>query len=137
MQFGFLNSEMIKSEIYFNRSTRDRQVLVVDGYEFYLKRKNKTTISWNCSKYQSHKCRAVAITEQDRLVETRQQHNHDIFLRKPESRRRKSKKSKPKPKPPKLKVTSVTSIKTEYEPMEVSQKYLYLIFFINFMFFTT
>ena len=38
-------------------------MLVVSGHEYYLKRKNKTTTNWNCSKYQTHKCHATAITD--------------------------------------------------------------------------
>ena len=61
-------------------------MLVVSGHEYYLKRKNKTTTNWNCSKYQTHKCRATAITEGENFIETRGQHNHDISTGKPDAR---------------------------------------------------
>ena len=53
---------------------------------YYLKRKNKTTTNWNCSKYQTHKCRATAITDGENFIETRGQHNHDISTGKPDAR---------------------------------------------------
>ena len=60
-------------------------MLVVSGHEYDLKRKNKTT-NWNCSKYQTHKCRATAITDGENCIETRGQLNHDIFTGKPDAR---------------------------------------------------
>ena len=41
-------------------------------------KQNKFTENWICSKYQTHKCRATAITENNELIETRGEHNHDI-----------------------------------------------------------
>ena len=61
-------------------------MLVVSGHGYYLKRKNKTTTNWNCSKYQTHKCRATAITDGKNFIETRGQHNHDISTGKPDAR---------------------------------------------------
>ena len=61
-------------------------MLVVSGHEYYLKRKNKTTTNWNCSKYQTHKCRATAITDGENFIETRGQHNHDISTGKLDAR---------------------------------------------------
>ena len=53
-------------------------MLLISGHEYYLKRKNKTTTNWSCSKYQNHKCRATAITDGENFIETRGEHNHDI-----------------------------------------------------------
>ena len=59
-------------------------MLVVSDHEYYLKRKNKTTTNWNCSKNQTHKCRATAITDGENMIETR--HNNDISTVKPDAR---------------------------------------------------
>ena len=61
-------------------------MLVVSGQEYSLKRKNKTTTNWNCSKYQTHKCRATAITDGENFFETRGQHTHNISTGKPDAR---------------------------------------------------
>ena len=61
-------------------------MLVVSCHEYYLKRKNKTTTNWNCSKYQTHKCRATAIKDGEKIIETRSQHNHNISADKPDAR---------------------------------------------------
>ena len=72
---------MFEASFHFTLSSKDKQILVVSGHEYYLKRKNKTTTNWNCSKYQTHKCRATAITDGENFIETRSQHNHDIFFK--------------------------------------------------------
>ena len=77
---------MFEASFHFTLSSKDKQMLVVSGHEYYLKRKNKTTTNWNCSKYQTHKCRATAITEGENFIETRGQHNHDISTGKPDAR---------------------------------------------------
>ena len=77
---------MFEASFHFTLSSKDKQMLVVSGHEYYLKRKNKTTTNWNCSKYQTHKCRATAITDGKNFIETRGQHNHDISTRKPDAR---------------------------------------------------
>ena len=77
---------MFEASFRFTLSSKDKQMLVVSGHEYYLKRKNKTTTNWNCSKYQTHKCRATAITEGENFIETRGQHNHDISTSKPDAR---------------------------------------------------
>ena len=77
---------MFEASFYFTLSSRDKQMLVVSGHECYLKRKNKTTTNWNCSKYQIHKCHATAITDEEKFFETRGQHNHDISTGKPDAR---------------------------------------------------
>ena len=77
---------MFEASFHFTLSSKDKQILVVSGHEYYLKRKNKTTTNWNCSKYQTHKCRATAITDGENFIETRSQHNHDISTGKPDAR---------------------------------------------------
>ena len=74
-----------EASFHFTLSSKDKQMLVVSGHEYYLKRKNKTTTNWNCSKYQTHKCRAKAITDGENFIETRGQHNHDISTGKPDA----------------------------------------------------
>ena len=72
---------MFKASFRFTLSSKDKQMLVVSGHEYYLKRKNKTRTNWNCSKYQTHKCRGTAT-----FIELRGQHNHDISSIKPDAR---------------------------------------------------
>ena len=55
-------------------------MLIVDGFEFYLKRENVNSTNWNCSKYQSLKCRTIAVTRGRELVEIRGDHNDDAKL---------------------------------------------------------
>ena len=69
---------MFEASFHFILSSEDKQMLVVSGHEYYLKRKNKTTTNWNCSKYQTHKCHATAITEGENFIETRGEQNQDI-----------------------------------------------------------
>ena len=76
---------MFEASFHFTLSSKDKQMLVVSGHEYYLKRKNKTTTNWNCSKYQTHKCRATAITDGENFIETRGQPNH-ISTGKPDAR---------------------------------------------------
>ena len=60
---------------------------MVSGHKYYLKRKNKTTTNWNCSKYQTHIRRATASTGGENFVQTRdEQHNHDISTGKHDAR---------------------------------------------------
>ena len=77
---------MFEASFHFTLSSKDKQMLVVSGHEYYFKRKNKTTTNWNCSKYQTHKRRATAITDGENFIETRGQHNHDISTGKPDAR---------------------------------------------------
>ena len=51
---------------------------MVSGQQFYLTRKNKITTNWNCSKKQTHKCRATATTKGENFIQTRGAQNHDI-----------------------------------------------------------
>ena len=69
---------MIESSFEFTVSSKNKPILIASGHEFSFKRKNKFTENWICSKYQTHKCRATAITENNELIETRGEHNHDI-----------------------------------------------------------
>ena len=77
---------MFEVSFHFTLSSKDKQMLVVSGHEYYLKRKNKKTTNWNCSKTQTHKCRATAFTDKENFFETRGQHNHDNFTGKPNAR---------------------------------------------------
>ena len=69
---------MIESSFELTVSSKNKPILIASGREFYFKRKNKFTENWTCSKYQKHKCRATAITENSELIETHGEHNHDI-----------------------------------------------------------
>ena len=70
---------MIESSFKFTRiSSKNKPILIASGHEFYFKRQNEFTENWICSKYQTHKCRATAITENKELIETRGEHNLDI-----------------------------------------------------------
>ena len=77
---------MFEASFRFTLSSKDKQMLVVSGHEYYLKRKNKTRTNWNCSKYQTHKCRGTATTDGENFIESRGQHNHDISSIKPDAR---------------------------------------------------
>ena len=77
---------MIESFFEFTVSSKNKPILIASGHEFYFKRKNKFTENWICSKYQTLKCRATAITENNELIETREEHNHDISAGKSEAR---------------------------------------------------
>ena len=77
---------MIESSFEFTVSSKNKPILIASGPEFYFKRNNKFTEDWIFSKYQTHKCRATAITENDELIETRGEHNHDFSARKLEAR---------------------------------------------------
>ena len=77
---------MFEASFHFTLSSKDKQMPVVSGHEYYIKRKNETTTNWNWSKYQTHKCRATAITDGENFIETRGQHNHDISTGKPDAR---------------------------------------------------
>ena len=77
---------MFEASFHFPLTSKDKQMLVVSGHEYYLKRKDKTTTNWNCSKYQTHKFGATAITDGENFIETRGQHNHDISTGKPNVR---------------------------------------------------
>ena len=70
---------MIESSFKFTRiSSKNKPILIASGHEFYFKRQNEFTENWICSKYQTHKCRATAITKNKELIETRGEHNLDI-----------------------------------------------------------
>ena len=77
---------MFEAFFHLILSAKDKQKLVVSDHEYYLKRKNKTTTNWNCSKYQTHKCRVAAITYGKKIIETRVEHNHNISTGKPDAR---------------------------------------------------
>ena len=77
---------MIESSFEFIVSSENKPILIASGHEFYFKQKNKFTENWICSKYQTHKCRATAITENNELIETRGEHNHNISAGKLEAR---------------------------------------------------
>ena len=77
---------MIESSFEFTVSSKNKPILIASGHEFHFKRKNKFTENWICSKYQTHICRATAITENNELIETRGEHNHDISAGKSEAR---------------------------------------------------
>ena len=67
---------MFEASFYYTLSSKDKEILVVSGHEYHLKRKKKITTNWNCTKYQTHKSRATSITGVN-FIETRGEHNHD------------------------------------------------------------
>ena len=71
---------------YLTLSSKNKQVSVMSGHEYYLERKNENTTNWNCSKYQTHKCRATATTESENFFQTRGDHNQDISKGKTDAR---------------------------------------------------
>ena len=77
---------MFEASFHFTLSSNDKQMLVISGHEYYLKRKNKTTTNWKFSKYQTHKYRDTAITDGENFIETRGQHNQNISTGKPDAR---------------------------------------------------
>ena len=70
---------MITADFEFTISSKNKETLVVEGHEFYAKRLNKFTTAWNCSKYQSYKCRVSALTQDDQLIRVNGEHNHSAF----------------------------------------------------------
>ena len=77
---------MIESSFEFTVSSKNKPILIASRHEFYFNRKNKFTENWICLKYQTYECRATAITENNELIETRGEHNHDISAGKLEAR---------------------------------------------------
>ena len=66
---------------------KNQEILVVEGHESYLKRMNKFTTAWNCSKNQSYKCRVSAFTQDDQLIRVNGEHNHNASIGKPATRK--------------------------------------------------
>ena len=86
----FLHFEfsMIAADFEFTISSKkNKEILVVEGHEFNVKRLNKFTTAWNCSKYQSYKCRVSALTHDDRLIRVNGEHNHSASIAKPATRK--------------------------------------------------
>ena len=78
---------MITADFEFTISSKNKKILVVEGHEFYVKRLNKFTTAWNCSKYQSYKCRVSALTQDDQLIRVNGEHNHSASIGKPATRK--------------------------------------------------
>ena len=78
---------MITSDFEFTISSKNKEILVVEGHEIYVKRLNKFTTAWNCSKYQSYKCRVSALTEDDQLIRVNGELNHSASIGKPDTRK--------------------------------------------------
>ena len=77
---------MCEASFHFNLSSKDKQMLVVSGHKYYLERRKKKTTNWNCSKYQTHKFRATALTDEENFIETRGDYNHNISTGKSDAR---------------------------------------------------
>ena len=77
----------ITADFEFTISSKNKEILVVEGHEFYVKRLNKFTTAWNCSKYQSYKCRVSALTQDDQLIRVNCEHNHSASIKKPATRK--------------------------------------------------
>ena len=67
------------SSITWGTSQRDRLTLIIDGNDFHKKLETKTTTHWKCSKWNSHKCKMTAITANEQLLSTKNEHNHEII----------------------------------------------------------
>ena len=78
---------MITADFEFTISSKNKEKLVVEGHEFYVKRLNKFTTAWNCSKYQSYKCRVSTLTQDDQLICVNGEHNHSTSIGKPATRK--------------------------------------------------
>ena len=78
---------MITADIEFTISSKNKEILVVEGHEFYVKRINKFTTAWNCSEYQSDKCRVSAFTQDGQLNRVNEEHNHNASIGKPAARK--------------------------------------------------
>ena len=78
---------MITADFEFTISSKNKKILVVEGHEFYIKRLNMFTTAWNCSKYQSYKCRVSALIQDDHLIRVNGEHNHSASIGKPATRK--------------------------------------------------
>ena len=78
---------MITAEFEFTISSKNKEILVVEGHEFQVKRLNKFTTAWNCSQYQSYKCRGSALTQDDQLFRVNGEQNHSAWIGKPATRK--------------------------------------------------
>ena len=67
------------SSITWGTSQRDRLTLINDGNDFHKKLETKTTTHWKCSKWNSHKCKMTAITANEQLLSTKNEHNHETI----------------------------------------------------------
>ena len=54
---------MIESSFEVTVSSKNKPILIASGHKLYLKRKNNSAENLICSKYQTHKFRASAITK--------------------------------------------------------------------------
>ena len=68
------------SSIELVPSGTSKSILVVDGCEYYKKRENKWTTTWNCAHYQTLSFRTTAIKRGEQLISIRGNHNYDICL---------------------------------------------------------
>ena len=78
---------MITTDFELTISSKNKEILVVGVHEFYVKRLNKFTTAWNCSKYQSYKCRVSALTQDDQLIRVNGEQNHSASIGKPATRK--------------------------------------------------
>ena len=53
----------------------------------FMLRLNKFSTAWNCSKYQSYKCRVSALTQDDQIIRVNGEHNHNASIVKPATRK--------------------------------------------------
>ena len=74
---------MITDDFEITISSKNKEILIVEGHECYVKRINKFTTAWNCSKYQSYKCRVSAFTQDDQLIRVNGEHIYNATIGKP------------------------------------------------------
>ena len=79
-----LCSIIIEASFQFPVTLKNKQTLVVSGYECYLSRKNNITTNWNCSKAQPHKCWETAFTDWESYW-INCERNHDFSTEKPDA----------------------------------------------------
>ena len=84
-----LHSEisMITTDFELTISTKNKEILVVEAHEFYVKRVNKLTTACSCSKSQSYKCRVSAFKQDSQLIRVNGEHNHNDSIGKPATRK--------------------------------------------------
>ena len=78
---------IINDDFEFTSSSKNKEMLVVEGHKFYVKRINNFTTAWIGSKYQSYKCRVSTFTKDGHFIRVNGEHNHNASIGKPATRK--------------------------------------------------
>ena len=78
---------MITTDFELTIATKNKEILVVEAHEFYVKRVNKFSTPWSYSKNQSYKCRVSVFTQDSQLIRVNGEHNHNASIGKPATRK--------------------------------------------------